>query len=612
MNSSLMPADALVPAAPRGENVDQEIAHYRPLNLRQLGRLWEWMRPYRRAYVVGLVCGLLIAGAELVVPRIARRVIDVGIPSAQWQVIAEWGLIWAAITLTSMVIEAVQIRFTQRAGEQVVTDLRRALFAHLQRLSMSYFDRTKLGQILTRPTNDLDAIRATVVGGLNVLVLNFVLMIGAAVMILLTDWVLFLSIVWLIPLLMWLNGAYRRKAGAQHQVVRAGFARIAANLAENLTGAHEVMSFNRQAINLRAFNLLQRENTINNLKVAHQNGVYQPLLEGIRLAGQLILLGYGGVQVFAGRLTPGEVVAAFLYWDLFMRPTITLGTFYNTLLATMASSERVFDLLDTPVEVQDVPDAKPLEAMEGHVQFEHVTFGYERDRPVLKEIDLDIPAGSTVALVGTTGSGKSTILSLLVRFYEPQSGVIRLDGRDIQEFTLESLRRQFGVVLQANYLFSGSILDNIRYGRPTASDEEVYEAARQLGVHDEFASLPNGYQTNVGERGSAMSLGQRQMICFARVFLADPWIFLLDEATSSVDRATEHRVHAALERLAEGRTTIIVAHRLSTITHADKIVLIDRGQIAESGTHDQLLAARGKYARLYEKFLAAQTEASKS
>jgi ATP-binding cassette subfamily B protein len=297
-------------------------------------------------------------------------------------------------------------------------------------------------------------------------------------------------------------------------------------------------------------------------------------------------------------------VAAYLYWDWFMNPILNFGTFSTQLMMAMAGAERVFALLDTPPDVQDEPDAKPLPRIAGRVQFEHVTFGYNPDIPVLHDINFEARPGQMVALVGATGSGKSSIISLIARFYQPQQGRILVDGHDIRHVQGESLNRQTGLVLQVNYLFSGTVMENIRYGREGATDADVIAAAKAIGSYDAIMSLNAGFETEVGERGASMSLGQRQLICFTRAFLADPRIFMLDEATSAVDTATEMVIQESLEKLLEGRTTFIVAHRLSTILRADQILVIDRGRIIERGTHRQLLAAGGRYAHLYEQFVS--------
>jgi ATP-binding cassette subfamily B protein len=340
--------------------------------------------------------------------------------------------------------------------------------------------------------------------------------------------------------------------------------------------------------------------------VAHITGIYQPFLQIIKFFGQMIILSYGGYRVWAGNLELGHVVAVLMYWDKFMDPTINMGNFSNTLMQAMASAERVFALLDMKPEVRDREGAKPLPRLSGHIVFDHVSFGYDPARPVLHDIHFEIPAGKTYALVGHTGCGKSSTIALLARFYEPQHGCVRVDGFDTREHTLESLHKQMGLVSQVNYLFSGTVLDNIRYARPEATEADVYAAAESLGIHETILSLPLGYQTLVGERGGQISLGIRQLICFARVLIANPSIFLLDEATSSIDVVTEAKVQAALERLVKGRTTVIVAHRLSTIVKADCIVVLDAGKIVEMGNHAQLLEKGGAYSDMYTQFVASQ------
>jgi ATP-binding cassette subfamily B protein len=453
-------------------------------------------------------------------------------------------------------------------------------------------------------TSDITALRDINVWGIDKIVKNSLMIAVAAAMLLYTDWRLFLAVAWLGPALFLSNYIFRTRSSYAWQVAREGFTRVSTNLAENITGVRVVTAFNRQTPNLGAFDGLQEANTLNNVRASRLNGIYQPTLQLLGFIGKAIILAYGGYLIASNQIDHiGSVVAAFLYWDWFMNPILDFGNFSNQLMMAMAGGERVFNLLDTKPEVQDMPDARDLPRITGRVKFEDVTFGYNPDRPVLHDISFEAIPGQMVALVGHTGSGKSSIVSLIARFYQPQQGRILVDGHDIRHVTGKSLNRQTGLVLQANYLFSGTVMANIRYARPEASDEEIMNAARRLGSYDAIMNLKDGFLTEVGERGAAMSLGQRQLICFTRAFVADPRIFMLDEATSSVDTETELMVQRSLEKLLEGRTTFVVAHRLSTILRADCILVIDQGRIIERGTHRELVARGGRYAHLYEQFV---------
>ena len=593
---------------------DDEEVHYKPIEWPLLKRLLQLLYPFRREYALGLSLGVLMVILEMAAPQYLKHIINYasdyrsaggGNDTAAIHHIGKVILIWAATVGVALVVQRYNILYMTRAGETVQFQLRKRMFAHLQRLSMSYYDRTKLGRIISHCTSDISSLREVNVWGFQQVIANFLIpMLVAAIMLCVTDWRLFLSVVWLGPVLYFVNNSYRLKIGLMWQGIREHFTRVSTNLAENITGMRVVAAFDRQSANLATFNSLQDRNTSNNIEAGRVNGIFQPLLELIRFVGKVIILTFGAYLVVRGRVAQvGGVVAAYLYWDWFMNPIINFGTFSNQMMMAMAGAERIFALLDREPDVFDLPDAKPLPRIEGRVAFEHVTFGYAADRPVLHDICFEARPGQTIALVGATGSGKSSIVSLIARFYQPQQGRVTVDEYDIRHVVGETLNRQTGLVLQVNYLFSGTVMENIRYGKEGATEADVIAAAQAIGSYDVIMSLNDQFNTQVGERGASMSLGQRQLICFTRAFLANPRIFMLDEATSAVDTGTEMLVQESLEKLLTGRTTFIVAHRLSTILKADCILVIDAGRIIERGTHRELLVTGGKYSQLYEQFV---------
>jgi ATP-binding cassette subfamily B protein len=631
---------------PKWESDDEDVEPiYKPINWSMVRRQFSWLAPFKKQYLLGLGVGLIHLILEMLGPKFMGHLIDyvtgfkagaVPAPNRVFAaVLAPLGafgravatttpdasdatrhvvaviVFWAAVLAASMFLQRLTILIMTWAGEQVQFNIRRALFNHLQTLSMSYYDQTKLGRIISRCTSDVGAMREMNVWGIWQLVANATMVVVAAAMLLYTDWHLFLAVAPLGPVIYLTNLIYKQRTMLLHQITREGWTRVSTNLAENITGMRVVMAFNRQLNNLATFNVLQQKNTENNVNVARANGLYQPVLQVIGFLGRVIILVYGGYLVVSGTrnlsggaITVGSVVQAYLYWDWFMNPIINFGNFYTAnLMPGMTGAERIFNLLDTRPDVTDVGGAQPLPRITGHVKFENVTFGYRPERPVLHDVTFDAQPGTTTALVGATGSGKSSIVSLIARFYQPQVGRVLVDGNDVRYVTGESLHRQMGLVLQVNYLFTGTVLENIRYAKPDATEEDVVRAATDLGTYDAILSLSNGLHTEVGERGANMSLGQRQLICFTRAYLSDPRIFMLDEATSAVDTATELLVQKSLEKLLKGRTTFIVAHRLSTIMKADQILVIDAGRIIERGKHRDLVKHGGKYAHLYHEFV---------
>lgn len=616
-------------------------ADYKPLDFKVVRGVLRWMSPFKKQYAITTLIGLSVTLLEILTPRYMEQLIDVDIPGKTWNIFGSmllWSagmlspawkqhllnlnrtdrayvnivltiLVWALTMGIALVLQRLAIWYTTLIGQKVIFNLRRSVFAQLQKLSMNYYDRTRFGRILTRGTSDIDSMSNFIVWGINTLVGNLSLMIVVAVIFIIMDWRIALSVLWLGPVLYFMNMAYRRKVGGAWRRVREAYTRVSTNLAENISGMRVVTAFNRQDQNLDAFNDLQEHNTANNLRAAQINGIYQPLLNVVGFVGRVIILLLGTYLVFhtsrdpsSRPMTVGELIALYVYWDWFMGPVINFGNFYNDTMMAMACAERVQALLAEKPQAADQPAATLLPHISGDVVFENVVFGYDPAKPVLHGISFTAPAGKTIALVGQTGCGKSTIVSLICRFYQPQSGRILIDGFDLRTVQGESLHRQMGIVSQNNYLFSGTVLDNIRYARPEATEQQVMDAARQLNAYDAILRLKDGFQTQVGERGSSLSLGQRQLICFTRAFLANPRILLLDEATSAMDTATELLIQRAMETLVANRTTFVVAHRLSTITSADLVLVMDQGHIIESGTHQTLLEKQGTYAALYREF----------
>ncbi|MBD0291032.1 MAG: ABC transporter ATP-binding protein [Thermoleophilia bacterium] len=572
---------------------------------RRIGTLWLLTRVYRRRTALAVVSLLAATGTGLAPPFLAKVAIDDGIRGQDLTLLGWVVVAFLAAGVLSLVSTAAQTYYTGWVGERVLTDLRGGLFGHLQRLSLGYYERNRAGAVISRITNDVEALDRLVTEGVTSLFQNTLTLFGSAVILFLLDWRLALATLAVFPFMSVATAVFRRRSSRAYRFVRERLAAVTATLAEDIAGMRVVQSFTRERENMRNFRSVNEDYRAVNHTTVVLNALYFPFVEFLSAAATAVVLGLGGYFVFDGSMTVGTLFAFIGYLTNFFDPIQQLSQLYNTFLSAVAALDKIIDVMDEEPEVVDRPGARELPPIEGHVRFEGVTFGYGSGPDVLRDVDLDVPLGTTVALVGKTGAGKSTIAKLLARFYDPRDGRITIDGHDLREVTQESLRRQLGIVPQEGFLFGGTVRENIAFGRPGATAQEVAAAARAVGAHDFVLQLPDGYETDVGERGSRLSLGQRQLVAFARALLADPRILILDEATSSVDIGTEQRIDAALQTLLAGRTSFVIAHRLSTIRNAEVIVVVDGGRIVEQGTHEELVARGGRYLSLYGDWAAA-------
>ncbi len=584
-------------------NDDGEVEH-QPLSFALIKRLFTFTRPYQ-ALRGRLIFFVLLRSLLLPLNSWAAAAILGGpIEHLNTHGILVASLLFLGLITFTQYTFSYRMRYGLQLGEKVINDVRDKMFHRLQSQPMKFFNEIRVGKLIARFTSDADTVRAGVQDVLFISVIQGGQMIVAAIIMALCDFWLFLILIGMTPILWGLNTYFRRRLSHVHRAVQESFSRVTATLAESVSGIRVTQGFSRERMNAGLFGELVRDHANFNQDVARASGLFIPLLEFNNQFFVAVLLMVGGWRVISHRMDIAELYQFVIMSGLFFSSIINIGQQFNNALSSMAAAERVFKLLDTEPDWTDAPDAAP-HALTGRVEFDHLSFHYNAGRPILRDISFVAQPGQTIALVGHTGSGKSTLINLVAKFYLPSDGRLLLDDCDITRIASPSLHRQIAVVFQQNFLFSGTLIDNIRIGRPDATDDEVRLALEKLECTDALESLPQGLYTRVGERGAGISLGQRQLVCFARAMLADPRIMILDEATSSIDAITEIKIQHALSLLLKGRTAFVVAHRLSTIRNADLVLLLQNGAIIERGSHDELIAQNGAYARLYMQFVKA-------
>jgi ATP-binding cassette subfamily B multidrug efflux pump len=596
-------------------NLHEEEALGKAYDSRLMRRLLQYMKPYRGRVALAIILVAVVTPLELAPPLIFRKAIDSyftpalnhTLPeSAAWAGIGWLSLLFFAVLAFDFLAQYAQIRIMQRVGQQTMYDMRREIFSHLQRLPMTYFDHNPVGRLVTRVTTDVDALNDLFAAGVVTMINDFFLLVVMAGLLFAIDRRLALDTLAVLPGILIVTLIFRKFVRDANRRIRTAIARINAFLQEYISGMSVVQLFNRETKAVREFESRNRDNMLAWRDAILAYALFYPAVEFLSFATIALIFWSGGNRILSGALTLGVLTAFTMFAQRFFRPIQDLSEKFNILQSAMAASERIFKLLDEPVSIESDPNAIPLDQPRGEIEFRNVWFSY-RNVPepaaedwVLRDVSFRVEPGQTFAIVGHTGAGKTTLISLLLRFYDVQRGQILLDGKDIRTIELQDLRRQFGIVLQDPFLFTGTIETNIRLGTPNIDTVTVERALDEIGLGEFIRSLEDGVATSVNERGSTLSVGQRQLINFARALAHNPRFLILDEATSSVDTKTEMLIREALNRLLSGRTALVIAHRLSTIQHADRILVFHKGRLREQGAHQELLTQRGIYYRLYQ------------
>ncbi|GAA0453015.1 ABC transporter ATP-binding protein [Alkalibacillus silvisoli] len=575
----------------------QDVAVDKPFNWKQLVRLLEYLKPYAKTILpIAIIAMLVSTAVRIVVPILVGTVaFDVAIENNDANLLMQLIVGIAILYGLSYIGNMVRIKYVNLLGQNVIYDLRKHLFSHVQRLSNRFFDNRSAGSIIVRIMNDINSLQELFTNGIINLIMDVITLVSIIIILFVLSPELAAAVIVIIPIMFYISTRLRKNIRRSWQQVRIQQSRLNSHLNESIQGIRITQSFAQEKENTEFFDGVNTDNYSNWKTATKKSAMFRPFVEMSNAFGVAILLAFGSFLIITGNVTVGVFITFALFMNMFWEPISRLGQMYNQLLMAMSASERIFEFLDEEPNVKEKEDAKALDDIEGHIEFDKVQFAYDEKRIALHEISLEMKPGQSVALVGHTGSGKTTIANLINRFYDVTKGAIKIDGHDLRDVKLDDLRQRISVVLQDTFIFSGTIMENIRFGRPDASDDEVIEAAKVVGADEFISRLADNYETEVEERGNILSAGERQLLSFARALLADPRIIILDEATASIDTETEVKIQKALKRLLKGRTSIIIAHRLSTIRDSDNIIVLEHGKILEQGSHDELMEKQGEY-----------------